>query len=187
LGPKKLFLKGFCEYGNDEQSLRKEDAETVYEQVFNMMPERYRAYIERDRPCAPFRKNRQIIFHLKESAPDRAAYDIAKALNLTLKEEGNPSTISDRQVFIQPDAPAYVKERRSAVAKALSVAKGELDNTWRFLPDWAAGCLYAEKTNSETCIGRYNRLSGWEWNAEKVDRLFGVGSTASLASAFLSA
>jgi hypothetical protein len=141
-------------------------------------------HIDRVRPHAPYRRNRQLVIHIVDAAPPRCAFEIAKALNDSYKTE--PRTlVNGREVFAQADAPSHVRERRAAVAKAVAAVKQTLPNTWKVCPDWPAGAVYAEQAGHDILLGTFKN-GGWEWS-KNLDATFGNGTTNLLTDALLTA
>jgi hypothetical protein len=184
---KKVFLKGFCDWGRDDEALRRDDAERIYREVLGMLSPAHQAWIDQSRPGAPFRRNRQIVFHLRDTAPHDAAHHIVRDGNVVLKEAGNETTVNGKQVWLQADAPDHVKQRRACLAKARSAAAQALGTSWSFAPDWPAGILYIERGGTEQIIGKHDRKKGWQWQNAVIDQVYGAGKAAAVAAAMLDA
>jgi hypothetical protein len=149
--PEKVYVKGFCPYGrDDEYALSKKDAAALAASLIGLLPDEWR-----DRVCQPnflYRRNRQITLPLTGTSTRNDVYQLVEAWNTELKSRKIKCNGFD--VWIQADAPEFVKLRRRCLAKAMACVRSECNmDGATFEPDWPAGVLYVSLRGQEIDIG----------------------------------
>jgi hypothetical protein len=180
--PEKVFVKGFCPYGrDDEYALSKKDAAALAASLISLLPDEWR-----DRVCQPnflYRRNRQITLPLTGISTRNDVYQLVEAWNTELKSRKIKSNGFD--VWIQADAPEFVKLRRRCLAKAMACVRSECNmDGATFEPDWPAGVLYVSLRGQEIDIGCVLKTGEFKWKQEGLLKVWPNLALATLVASF---
>ena len=169
--PRKIFLKGWCEFGKDsEQGLSSANALKLGVKITSMLDAGLLCHLHADMPrrfSAPFLKNRQLTIFLRDDCPDTAAWDVTSALNTLISDNGY--NVSGRKVYATPDRELWKKQRNGQLAKANGVLQQEmaLPRQATTYLDFPSGSLYVTMpTGEDIKIGTWDKNRGCCWLAK---------------------
>jgi hypothetical protein len=182
--PRRLFVKGFCNYGCEaDEGISEANAKTAPNSILAHLKVDYQIILaENDGGILspPFR-NSQITWLLRDDAPDDAAWLILKDLKTVL--ERTPMHINQRPIFIQADAELWKKQLRAGLATASQAISDEYSNGGpgvEITKDWTSGTLWANKLDKTNKLGHWDRHRGWMWHEKAVKLLIPEGDLSVL-------
>jgi hypothetical protein len=127
--PRRLFIKGFCNYGCDaDEGISEASTKTAANSLLTHLKVEYRKFLAEHNGgiFVPRFRNSEITLLIRDGAPDDAAWLILKELKTVL--EHAPMHINKRPNFIQADAELWKKQRRAGLAKASQAISDEYSN-----------------------------------------------------------
>jgi hypothetical protein len=180
--PEKVFVKGFCPYGRDDEfALSKRDAAALAASLISLLPDEWRDRVSQ--PNFLYRRNRQITLPLTGITTCNDVYQLVEAWNTELKTRKIKSNGFD--VWVQADAPEFVKLRRRCLAKAMACVRNECNmDGAAFEPDWPAGVLYVSLRGQEIDIGSVQKTGEFKWKQEGLLKVWPNVALATLVASF---
>jgi len=83
---KKLFIKGWCSFGESNSEVDSATAEGIGNHVVQKIPEKFKNVI--DKVSAPYFKNRQATIFLKEPVAPQMAWELCSAIRSAIEQHG---------------------------------------------------------------------------------------------------
>jgi hypothetical protein len=180
--PDKIFIKGFCEYSpNGSNGLGESECKVLFANCHRLLPREFARFVQADSVRCGYRRNHQIVIMLKGNPGKGAVYDLVQAWNGAIREKG--LNVAGRKIWIQADAPEYVKQKRRLMAKAMAAAREELDlTTGGLTPEWPTFSLWwLDDQGRDTKIGFAASTCSWTWCREDIARIWPTASVDALA------
>jgi hypothetical protein len=178
----RVFVKGCCPWGRDDEfALCKQDATTLAQMIMQLLPADLQAKVRM--PTFLFRKNRQITLPLRNLPSRDEVADLVETGNKELQARN--IQWNGQAVWIQADAPEYVKLRRRCLAKAMNCIRNECTMNDRVLePDWPSGTLYVAFQGCEIEVGKVTKVGDWQWKEAGLQKVWPKVALATLVASF---
>jgi hypothetical protein len=172
--PRRLFIKGFCNYGCEEiEGISESLARSLASTLLSHLKLEFRGFLSdvHGGISAPRLRNSQITLFVRSDVQDDAAWLILKDLKSVLAK--SPLLINGNPIFLQLDSEPWKKRRRAGLAKASLVFEEFLADTSGvdIIKDWPSGTLWANKLDVVLKLGHWDRNRGWMWHEKSVMKL----------------
>jgi hypothetical protein len=173
--PRKLFIKGFCNFGCEaDEGISETVAKAVANSLLSHLKTEYRMFLadENGGISATRLRNSQITLLLRDDVHDDAAFLILKDLKLLLA--GTHMHINKKPIFLHLDSEPWKKRRRAGLATASQFVADEFSNGGPgvdIIKDWTSGTLWANRQDVAYKLGHWDRNRGWMWHEKAVKLL----------------
>jgi hypothetical protein len=165
--PTKIYLRGWSKYGDPQSGISEDRVVTVMEALLSSLPAALRDRVLRCQ--APYFRNWQGTFLLRETVSPDMAFELNKSMNEKLVED--QVLINGRKLYCVVEAPAWKRFRNGAIMRAKDKVL-LLREGWehKLKCDFAAGELWC--TEPVLSLGQWRRNEEqWKWNIENLTRL----------------
>jgi hypothetical protein len=154
-----VFLRGWSTYGQPETGISEERVLGIMEALLASLPETQRAWVLRTQ--APYFRNWQGTFLLKNSVSGEQAFQLSKAMNSHLESEA--VLVNGKKLFTVVEAPAWKRLRNAALMRAQEAfLRARPGWAHRLRVDFAGGELWC--TEPVASVGSWNRSAqAWAW------------------------
>ena len=170
-GLQKLFLKGWCSFGESNLEIDSATAEGIGNHVVMKLPEKFKNVI--DKVSAPYFKNRQTTIFLKEPVAPQLAWELCSVIRDVIEQ--HHLNYKGRKLTCAMDNPPWKRERNGLLAKCSRIVQQECDiSEDRLHLDWAAGTLYLRQGDgimNDLVLGRVQRGT-WSWTLQSFRTAF---------------
>jgi hypothetical protein len=170
--PDKLFIKGFCEYSPDGANGKSEaECKIIFKLCFAHLPREFHRYVQEDGVRCGYRRNHQVVILLRNNPAKAVTYELVQAWNKNMRDKN--VNFAGKKIWVQADAPEFVKQKRRLMAKALAACREELDTSGgELVPEWPTFSLWWARDGNDEKLGWASSTCEWTWCRDAVVRLW---------------
>jgi hypothetical protein len=179
---KKLFVRGWCEYDDDDSKGELGGIlKTVGEGLVRRLEQHMQHWLEvpERRFWAPRHRNKQLTINIHERAPHDAGFQMMSAINRSPRE--HPVKVLGKEVYITRDMELWQKKRNGFLVRSKKLITPFLDGETAVIQDWSGGQLWLRRGGVERIVGTWTAADGFTWIPDAISAFCPEADLAALA------